>query len=166
MTAVKSSRYVFVIFIVFLSLRVGVIARGDEPHSFHIYKLDTGWATNGADISPDSRFVAVETSKESKEGQSIELVNEIQIWDFRNGKRVASKVLSREKFNDPHDISGEPQFVRYADAGAKIVVCQLDHLLLLDSKTLDQSQSIDLEKSAWPRFPPDTGLYRMSMMSR
>ncbi|MHB8412966.1 MAG: WD40 repeat domain-containing protein [Candidatus Acidiferrales bacterium] len=152
---VKSSSYVFVIFIVFLSLSVGMIAHEDGPNSFHVYKLDTGWDTNGADISPDSRFVAVEASKGSKEGQSIELVNEIQVWDFRNRKRVASKVLSREKFSDPHDISSDPQFVRYADAGAKIVVCQLDHLLVLDSKTLDQLQSIDLGKVTWPRVPPN-----------
>lgn len=154
--AVKSSGDLFVIFIAFLSLSVGLVAEGQTP--FHVYKLDTQWDTNGADISPDSRFVAVEASKGSKEGQSIELVNEIQVWDFRNGKPVASKVLSREKFNDPHDIRSEPQFVRYADAGTKIVVCQLDHLLLLDSKTLDQLQSVDLGKAAWPRFPPDTGL--------
>ncbi|MGH9864754.1 MAG: hypothetical protein ACRD4H_04995, partial [Candidatus Acidiferrales bacterium] len=87
------------------------------------------------------------------------MANEIQLWDFRNSKLVASKILSREKFAEPSEISHDrdPQFIRYADDGSKLILCQKGHLFVLDSDTLNQLQAIDLGKSAWPPVPPRWG---------
>lgn len=136
------------------TLSVGIHAEGEEEQtSFQIYKLDTGWSTNAVDISPDSRFVAVDAGKGSGQGQSVEVVEEIQIWNFRKRELVASKILSKKEFANPSDIGNDPRFIRYAETGARIVVYQEGHLLMLDSDTLNQLQDIDLGRSGWPRVP-------------
>lgn len=137
------------------ALSAGTHADVEEMQtSFLIYKLDTGWSTDAADISPDSRFVAVEASKGSKQGQSVDVVEEIQVWNFRDSKLVASRILAQEKFDNPSDISNDRGFVRYAEVGARIIVYQGGHLFLLDSNTLHPLQDIDLGKSTWPHVPP------------
>lgn len=134
----------------------------DQQNPFRVYTLDTGWGTIGADVSPDSRLVAIDAVKGSEGPKGIEAVEEIQIWNFQDRELVTSKVLSRRTYAKTSDIPNDydPGFVRYSASGSKLVVywkgrfAPEGRLLVLDSKTLDELQNIDLGMSSWPRFPP------------
>jgi hypothetical protein len=130
-----------------------------QQSPFQTYTLDTGAGTYGADISPDSKLVAVDAVNGSEGPKGIESVEEIQVWSFRDRKLVTSKVLSRRTYAKVSDVPNDydPGFVRYTASGSKLVVYWKGHvapegrLLVLDSKTLDELQNIDLGMSSWPR---------------
>ena len=139
-------------------------AHPQQQDSLQIYTLDTGWGTVGADVSPDGRFVAIDAVKGSAVATGTEVVEEVQIWSFRDRKLVTSKELSRHTYPNPSHVPSDYDsgYVRYAASGSKLIVYWKRryapgteaHLLVLDSKTLDDLQNIDLSLSSWPRFPP------------
>jgi WD40 repeat protein len=124
----------------------------EQQNSFRVYTLDTGSGTLGADIDPDGRSAAVESYTWE---DSTQLVEEIQLWDFHDHKLISRKDLARVKVPKIDEAGLRRGFVRFADSGRKIIVCECTegHLLVFDSKTLDELQNIDLGMSSWPRFP-------------
>jgi WD40 repeat protein len=117
--------------------------------------FDIGSGIQGLAISPDSQSVALYTSTLSDPG---EIVSEIQIWDWRALKLLRRQVLSRKKPVDISRYSVYQQFVRYADSGKKLVICQDGNVLVLDSSTLQEIRHIDLGLAPLPRRgQPGTG---------
>jgi hypothetical protein len=125
---------------------------GQNP--FQISTLDTEWGTLSADVAPDDHVAAVNSF--GWENKS-ELVEQLQVWDFHKHTLVASKTLMRQTLPKVDDAAINPGFVRFAQSGRKIVVCECNQgrLLVLEPKTLDELQSIDLEMSSWPRVHPN-----------
>ena len=124
----------------------------EQQNYFRVYTLDTGSGALGADIAPDGRSAAVESYTWEDRTQ---LVEEIQLWDFHDHKLISHKELARVKVPKIDEASLRRGFVRFADSGRKIVVCECTEgrLLIFDSKTLVELQNIDLGMSSWPRLP-------------
>ncbi|MGH9710186.1 MAG: WD40 repeat domain-containing protein, partial [Candidatus Acidiferrales bacterium] len=138
------------------ALSAGAQAEKEKTQtSFRIYEVDTGWGTYDARFSPNGQLLAVDSYRWE---DTSELIEQIQIWDFRNSRLVASKTLARQKMPKVDDAGLKRGFVRYADAGKKIIACACNEgrLFVLDSKTLAELQNIDLGKSGWPQFPSNS----------
>jgi len=129
--------------------------RGSErSYPFYIHKLDTGWGTYDAEFSPDGQTLAVDSYR----WEDAELTEQIQIWDFRDMRLIATKTLSRKKMRKVDDAGLKRGFVRYVDDGKKIIACACNEgrMFVLDQKTLVELEDIDLGKSTWPRFPSNS----------
>lgn len=120
--------------------------------TFVPYTIDIKSGVLGADVSPNDRFVAIYAfnSSDLTDRQNDEVVNEIQIWDWRQNKIVARKIVFRKRPVDIRRLGLDEQFVRYADAGSKLIIYQEGRLLVLNSATLDQLRDIDMQMSQWP----------------
>jgi WD40 repeat protein len=124
-----------------------VFAFGDSQ-AIRESRFDIGSGVQGLAISPDSQSVALYTSTLSN---GDEIVSEIQIWDWREVKVRLRRVISRRKPVDISRYSIGQQFVRYADSGKKLVICQDGNVLVLDSSTLQELRNIDLRLEPYPR---------------
>jgi WD40 repeat protein len=118
------------------------------------YTLELNSPCFGADISPDDRFVAVYSENLPRRSED-EATYEIQIWDWRAGKIVARKIVLQERPFDARRLHSYEHFVRYADAGAKLIIYQEGRLLVLNSRNLEQIRDIDLGMSPWPSNASD-----------
>jgi WD40 repeat protein len=105
------------------------------------------------DISPDNRFVAVYSEDLPRRGKGA-ATYEIQIWDWRASKIIARKAVLQERPYDASRLHSYEHFVRYANAGAKLIIYQEGRLLVLDSRNLEQVRDIDLGIS-WPSNASD-----------
>jgi WD40 repeat protein len=129
----------------------------EQQSPFHVYTVSSsGWGYHAAAFSPDDRLLAAIASKgfEGKEG--AEITEEVQIWDFRSGKLIAEKVLSRRPAStvaQQHPDQGAALYGR-THSGSELLLYRDGHLMLLDAATLDQIRQIDLGKSDRPEFPP------------
>lgn len=134
------------------------LATGEQQQNpFRVYKLTSGWGYYGAAFSPDERFVAVIASKGSVENQETQVTKAIQIWDFRDTKLVSEKILSRKRLPRPTGPYDERiSLYGYARSGSVILLGCNGHLVLLDSKTLDEIREVDLGMSDWPKVAPDS----------
>jgi WD40 repeat protein len=133
-------------------------APGSEQQSrFHVYTVSSsGWGYAAAAFSPDDRLLAVIASKGFQGKEGTEITEEVQIWDFRSGKLIAEKVLSRRPLStvtQQHPDQGAALY-GYTHSGSELLLYRDGHLMLLDAATLDQIREIDLGMSSWPKFPP------------
>ena len=110
--------------------------------SFRPSLFDVGEGVQGFAISPDSQSVALYASTGSNRD---EIVSEIQIWDWHTTKMLLRRVVSRRNSVDHSKYYKGGPFVRYADSGKKLVLCQEGNMLVLDSSTLQELKSIDLD---------------------
>jgi hypothetical protein len=134
---------------------VGFVFAFGDGKAIRASVFDIGSGVQGLAISPDSQSVALYTSTFSNGDQ---IVSEIQIWDWRAAKLLRRQVLSRKKPVDISRYSVYQQFVRYADSGMKLVICQDGNVLVLDSSTLQELGNIDLGLAPFPkRGQPGTG---------
>lgn len=128
-----------------------------QQNDVRVSTLDTGWGTFDADFSADCCQVAVYAYRREPVNGLVQNVEQIQIWDYRRRKLVATKEVLR---TDPHKddrIEADPGFVRYGDSGHKLIAYTPEegHLLLLNSYDFKEIQNIDLGKSAWPQVAPN-----------
>jgi WD40 repeat protein len=131
--------------------------REDQQSPFRVYTIDSGWGYYGAAFSPDNSLVALIGSKGTLGKQGTEVIEEIQIWDFRNKNLVAEKVLSRQLLPTP-DASYERETFLYAytQSGSMIMLYRSGHLALLDSHTFEEVRNVDLGIAQWPKSPPNS----------
>jgi WD40 repeat protein len=131
----------------------------EQQSPFHVYTVSSsGWGYGAAAFSPDDRLLAVIASKGFQGKEGTEITEEVQIWDFRSGKLVAEKVLSRRPLStvtQQHPDQG-PGLYGYTHSGSELLLYRDGHLKLLDAATLDQIREIDLGMSSWPEFPPSS----------
>lgn len=131
-------------------------SRPVQESMLHEYSLPSDWGYSSAAFSPDGRRLAAIAAKGFPGKEGAEIIEEIQIWDFRSGKLIAEKVLSRRP---PSGAQLEPPILGsalygYTHSGSELLLYSDGHLMLLDAMTLDQIRQIDLGKSSWPEFPP------------
>jgi WD40 repeat protein len=125
-----------------------------QQQAFRVYTLASGWGYHSAAFAPDDRYIAVIASKVSREEQALELTQEIQVWDFRDSNLISKKLLSRKKSSDVSD--HEISLYGYARSGSMILLGRNDHLMLLDSRTLDEIREIQLATGNWPHVLPQS----------
>jgi WD40 repeat protein len=142
----------FVVFAIPWLSHTGSSTSDPQQDLFRVYKVTSEWGYFGAAFSPDDRFVAVIASKGSVEGQETEVIKEVQVWDFRNDKLVSEKVLSKKRLPRPTGPYDERiSLYGYTRSGSVLVLGRSGHLVLLDSKNLDEIREIDLGMSSWPK---------------
>lgn len=135
----------------------GLAQTGLQKDSFRVYTLNTDGGDGSVAFSPDDRFVAVLASKYSVNTQKTQadVTVKLQLWDFRKGALASEKILSHQLL--PTVAGSAPDTGNYLDtyarSGSTIIVCFNGHLMVLDSRTLEETQDIDLYMTDWPKFP-------------
>jgi WD40 repeat protein len=121
---------------------------GQQRNESHVYTLAGDWGYYSAAFASDGGHLAVIASKGEREEQGIEVTQEIQIWNFRELKLISEKVLSRNKASPdiPHPAIA---LYGYTPSGSMLLLGRDNHLLLLDSKTLDEIREINLATGNW-----------------
>ncbi len=126
---------------------------GQQRNEFHVSTLTSGWGYCSAAFASDDRHLAVIASKGSREEQGSEITQEIQIWDLRDSKLISERLLSRNKSSPDVPCHGISMY-GYARSGSMILLGRNDHLMLLDSRTLDEIREIHLATGNWPNVLP------------
>lgn len=139
---------------VFLVCAVGltVDAADETQGGFTQHILDVKSRVYDVAVSPDGRRITtlVGVSAWGKDPSEKKFNEELQVWDWESATLSSHRVLHEGTFVHAADYSASGRFVRYSDAGTKLIVCQGDgHLLVMDSKTLEIIQDMDMEKLKW-----------------
>ena len=119
-----------------------------QQNEFHVSTLTGGGGYYSAAFASDGRHLAVIASMGSREEQGSEITEGIQIWDFRGTKLISEKVLSRKK-SSPDVPYHEIALYGYTPSGSMILLGRNNHLLLIDSRTLDEIREIILATGNW-----------------
>lgn len=151
----------FAFFAVILSLTWTVRARkmiASDP--FRVYSLSSDWGFYSAAFSPDESRLAVIAVQRPRKQQETEGVREIQIWNLRERKLIAEKVLSTEAAMDQQWTARQPiSLYGYVRSGSMILLYREGQLVLVDSQRLEEIRRIDLDIGHWPKFPQSSGEY-------
>src|SRR5215470_12348453 len=119
------ARFALVVSVTLVTLCPSWMARESDQaqqRTFRTYTINSGWGYYGAAFSPDDRLLAVIASKRSDNEDEPQIVGELQIWDFRDHKLVAEKVLFRRQPSKP-EIRSEALFSLwgYTPSGSMIL---------------------------------------------
>lgn len=119
---------------------------GDQEPKMQVYSIRQEWTAQGAALSPDGRYLAVEVERSTGSGEvslaNVQLFEDIQIWDFREQKLLARRTLSNRNGATP--LITEERYVRYGGGGQTLVVYDGNVLHVLHADTLEEIRRIDL----------------------
>jgi len=137
------------VLLVLIALRSG-LAGQDAPAQRELRTYPLHGSAISADISPDEMFVAtlLGRSEPTDEPSNIKIINSLQLWDFRQDKLIAEKVI-QEQLRTKREVVNENAYVRYSGNG-QFVTVYLDHYLyVLRQRDLQEIRRIPL------KGPPD-----------
>ena len=68
-------------------------------------------------------------SEPTDDPSNIKSIDSIQLWDFRQNKRIAEKAI-QEQLRTKHEVAHQNAYVRYS-ADGQFVIAYLDHYLYI-----------------------------------
>ena len=142
------------------------LATEESQSSLTPHTLKVNSAVGDVSLSPDGRRIAVVVDKVSPKGSEDKKITvEIQIWEWASDTLVLHKSL----FEQPYVKAAarpRPGFIRYNEAGDKLVVFQRDgRLLAVNAATLDIVHEIETGKHAMDMAIDSRGL-RAAVLSK
>jgi hypothetical protein len=136
-------------FVILWSSGTAAVMAQEQQNAFRAYSIASGWGYYSVAFAPDDRHLAAITSKGFRGERGVDVTQEIQVWDFRDTKLISEKVLSRDRPSTEARYQ-EISLYDYVRSGSMILLRRGNHLVLLDSRTLDEIREINLATGSWP----------------